>query len=778
MVNTISNTTFSLNTSIWICEDTTLFQSSKGIFFGENPLNFVVLVVILQGSLVCFTNAWLEFILMPLGETTFVSQAMAGFLMGPSVLGQFKCLKKFFFAPKPFFVCETISLLGTMIFLFSMGVKIDISMVMRTGRKTWAIGVCSFVLPLAFSIFYAFLLRQVLPPGTDIYKSLFYIAAFSSAGSFQVVANLLEDFKLLNSEVGRLAISSSMVNGVLCAIWQIIAVSRQQKIIFQDTYQSSSKWIAISLCVMVIIILCVLRPIMLWMIRRTPKGRPMKESYLVSVYVMVLGCSLFGEFIGEHYLIGPIILGLAVPEGPPLGSALPVAFFGFLGKVIGTMLPSIYCNMPLTDALILGLIMGAQGMTHILHFQNLQYLHIIDDQSYAQMVVALMWLTAASTPIVKFMYDPTKSYLSLNRRRTIEHAPPRTILPLMACIYHEENTPPLINVLEMSNSSTESPICLYVLHLIQLTGRSAPVLIDHEASNKSVNPLKSSYSQNIRNAFKSYENQQMGNVMVKVLTSISPYETMHDEICLQAAKKRAYMLIVPFHKQCGPTQILESAQPIRALNRHLLRTAPCSVGILVERGNLISNNPLTSMSFYSVGILFVEGADDREALAYAMRMADHPNVKVTVIRLMEPRRKSRNLASRDPDGDLIHKFMVDYIHIKRHDYREEAVRDSVEMVNVIRSLEGCYDLILVGRRHQNESSLFSGLTEWIEFPELGLIADMLVSSDSTFDGSVLVVQQQNKAGIGLLDIHPENSIVKKQEPLPIVEVTVAQRRDQ
>ena len=259
--------------------------------------------------------------------------------------------------------------------------------------------------------------------------------------------------------------------------------------------------------------------------------------------------------------------------------------------------------------------------------------------------------------------------------------------------------------------------------------------------------------------------------MVKLFTSISPYETMHDEVCMQAAEKRASMLIVPFHRQWSSTGMTESAHPIRALNRHLLRTAPCSVGILVERGTLSRRNPLTCVSFYSVGVVFIEGSDDREALVYAMRMADQPNVRVTVIRLMEPRRKSRNLMLRDPDGDVIHKFKVDCIQIKRHDYREEVVRDGVEMINVLRSLDGCFDLILAGRRHASESSLFSGLNEWNEYPELGVVGDMLVSSDSTYDGSVLVVQQQ-RLGVGHHDLHLDGPamINANREPFTIVEV--------
>jgi len=131
--------------------------------------------------------------------------------------------------------------------------------------------------------------------------------------------------------------------------------------------------------------------------------------------------------------------------------------------------------------------------------------------------------------------------------------------------------------------------------------------------------------------------------------------------------------------------------------------------------------------------------------------------------------KSRQLMNRDPDGDLIHKFKVDYIQIKRHDYREEVLRDSVEMVSFIKSLEGCFDLILAGRCHENDSSLFSGFNEWNEYPELGSVSDMLVSSDSTFDGSVLVVQQ-NRVGVGHHDLHLDNSFAAKHEPATIVDV--------
>ncbi|XP_039690665.1 cation/H(+) antiporter 15 [Medicago truncatula] len=736
------------NGTTWVCEHLIKFERSKGIFLQDNPFSYTLPVLFLQTSLASLFTAILQFVLAPLGQSSFVPQMLAGLILGPSFLGESEFIRKWLFPPRTFYISETISFYGCMLFLFLIGVKIDLVLIQKL----------------------------FLTPDQVIYETIFPIVLMLSTGSFHVTAIHLADLKLLNSEMGRIAISASMVSGSTSLLLITTIVTQKQGTLMKDS--SNVNWMTICLLAMIAFTICVLRPIMLWMV------------------------------IGEHFTLGPVILGLAVPDGPPLGSALTerletmvskiflplyflfcgasfklflidsrcfvtvqiIAVFAFLGKVGGTMLPSIYLKMPLTDVLSLGLLMSCQGITQLLYLQTSIALEFLDQETYGSGLIALVWVTGLITPIVKFLYDPSKRYLSLNKRRTIEQSASDIELRLMACVHDQENIPSMINLLEMSNPSLRSPICFYVLHLIQLAGRSTPLFIDHQPIYGKTKSSHSSYSRRIINAFRSYEQQKENSVVVKIFTSISPYETMHDEICMQVAEKRVCLLIVPFHRQWRPNGITESAHPVRALNRQLLRTAPCSVGILIERGALNRNNPLTSVSFYSVGVVFIEGEDDREALAYAMRMANQPNVSVTMVRIMEPRKKNKNMTNRDPNGDLIHRFKVDCIQIKRHDYKEEIARDSVEMINVIKSLEGCFDLILVGRRHECESGLFNGLSEWNEYPELGPMGDMLVASDSTFDGSVLVVQQQKRSGTGYHDLHLDSGFVTRQESLTIVEV--------
>ena len=67
--------------------------------------------------------------------------------------------------------------------------------------------------------------------------------------------------------------------------------------------------------------------------------------------------------------------------------------------------------------------------------------------------------------------------------------------------------------------------------------------------------------------------------------------------------------------------------------------SPCSVGILVDRGfgksAAVAEDSGAEGIERHISMLFIGGADDREALCYARRMAGHPNVTLTVVRFVE-----------------------------------------------------------------------------------------------------------------------------------------------
>ncbi|KAM4083546.1 hypothetical protein ACB094_08G065800 [Castanea mollissima] len=695
----------------WVCEPR-LNASSRGIFFGDNPFDFAF---------------------------------PTGIAMGPSILGKFSALAATIYPRQSLYLSKTLGNFACLLFMFLVGVKMDLSMVTKSGKKAFVIGLCAFLLPLTLSTTFASILKHNVTLEQNLYKSLIPIAVFQSTSSFHVITCLLADLNLLNSELGRLATSSSMVSGICSWIWLMMSLMVRQS--------SISKKNTISLQLLSL------------------KGKYSKESYINFIFLMILICALLSEVNGIHFMLGPMILGLAVPDGWPLGSAivgkldsyvssilLPsyfvyscaaidlglinlkttgivamLALCSLLGKFMGTMLPSFYYKMPVIDSFCLGLIMSSQGITDMLILQNGILLFIIDIESFNSLIITIVLMTQTLTPIVKLLYKPSKRYMGVNRR-SIQHTMANEELRLLACIFHQNSTPSIINLLEVSHPMLRSPICFYVVHLMELLGRSSPILVAHQKGKRS--SIHSHQSDHIINAFRLYEQHRRGKAMVHPFTAIAPYATMHDEICNLAFEKRVSMVIIPFHKRWTLHGSEECDNPIKAVNFKILKNAPCSVGILVDKGTLSGKNSGSSKPLYSIGMIFVGGPDDREALTYAMHMAEHPKVSLTVIRLVQPHKKSNEL-----DFDMIKRFKMPNTHQKHCLYREEVVKNSVEIINVIKSIENLYELILVGRQHESNSPLFMGLTLCNEYPELGYLGDMLVSSESDWKVSVLVVQQ-------------------------------------
>lgn len=219
---------------------------------------------------------------------------------------------------------------------------------------------------------------------------------------------------------------------------------------------------------------------------------------------------------------------------------------------------------------------------------------------------------------------------------------------------------------------------------------------------------------------------------------------MHADVCSLAMDKKTNLIILPFHRQRNIDGILESSNSIRNLNQQVLRMAPCTVAVLVERGNSGGGSQcvLGGKPLYRVAVVFMGGGDDREALVLAGRMAEHSSIQLTVVRLVVRGDGEKEEEEMRRDEGVVNEFRVRSCVEGRVEYREEEIRDGEDTIRVVRGLEeeGEYELVVVGRQHGVGG--MRGLRDWNEFPELGFIGDMLASSEREGEGAVLVVQHE------------------------------------
>lgn len=344
---------------------------------------------------------------------------------------------------------------------------------------------------------------------------------------------------------------------------------------------------------------------------------------------------------------------------------------------------------------------------------------------------------AIITPLIKQFYDPSSQYISSNIN-TIQHAKRDSEFRILVCIQNQDNIPAVINLLDASCAAQDSPIFVTAMILVEIVGRATPLLFLNDDNHKT---NASSSAGPIVNALRIYEEHNQGNAMVESFTSISHIHTMYDNICQMACDKGARIIIMPFHKQWAIDGGVESVSTsLQSLNINVLNKAPCSVGILVDRGMANGSvSVLARRSLFQVAALYIGGPDDNESLSYAFRMARHESVRLVVIRVLQF--GAENTKDRKRGSNLIDEYIRSNMGKKNFEYVEEVVKDGSNLAERLMGLVDSFDFILVGRYHP-ESEIFAGLEAWSECRELGVVGDMLASPDFPTNASVLVVQQQ------------------------------------
>ncbi|XVF60005.1 hypothetical protein PTKIN_Ptkin08bG0007700 [Pterospermum kingtungense] len=766
--------------STYICFSLSDSQNN-GIFYAYNPLSLLFPLVLLQMTLGSIAIVLTFYLLKPLGLPIMLAQILGGILVGPSLLCRIPGLLPKIFPIKSFLLMDIIAAVGNMFFFFLVGVQTDILMLKKINKKTFSIGFFSVAVPTVLTIGLSICMHSIDPRSKDTTK-LPAIAEAESVLSFPIIAYYLTELRIINSDFGRVALCSSLVS-TLCSFFLITT----NLLWFQSGDIVLFFQFLVYGIVFTALIFFILVPLLLWEMRQIMIGHPLKQGNLIVLFLAVLASGFWSHCFGLNYLFGPLLCGLLIPSGPPLGSVLVekldivtywmlmpmyfvkyglaidifsqnittyfrvqlIALLGASGKFLGASLSALSCRMPPRDAVSLGFVMTFQGIVDLDFFKLMKRRQVIDTDSFSAMCLSLLITTIVITPIVRYFCNPSKRYV-VYRGRTVMDSRLDSELRVLVCAYDEENVPSAINILRALNPCKQSPVAVYLLHLIELTGSAAPVLIPHNKKTRRMSS-KTRSSGPVINAFKNLEEEHGDYVSVFPFVAISPPQTMHDDVCTIALDKVASLVIIPFYKRFYDDGAFHSCkQAFKTANQNVLDQAPCSVALLVDRGNIRTKSAIwTCWSSYEVAVVFLGGPDDREALTLGIRMAGSPNINVTLIRLMYDGDLPDNyMEGWRLDHELLYEFQINICDNFNAKYIEEPVMDGAGTAAVLRNLKNHYELLVVGRRHDDMSPLLSGLREWYENKELGVIGDLLASSDFLGNTTILVVQQHTQFGDG------------------------------
>jgi Na+:H+ antiporter len=241
-----------------------------------------------------------------LGQAALVGQLLVGVLLGPTLIGPYIGLSSL--GPE----LVAIQTLGTVFILFLAGLDIVPEQIYRMGAPNALMGVLIFAVPFAGMT----TVVHFLYPGTQFVTSLF-LALTLSITALPVMGIMLIEFGLTKSALGRLVMNCALVN-------ELVAVSVFAVLLQVQTGASSglmavliaSLSVALFISAMLAIHMGLrsLRETSWWAGTRDRIQASLRtrESGFAVLMVIVLGASLFSQYLGLTFVVGAFYAGLLV----------------------------------------------------------------------------------------------------------------------------------------------------------------------------------------------------------------------------------------------------------------------------------------------------------------------------------------------------------------------------------------------------------------------------------------------------------------------------------
>ncbi|XP_021891980.1 cation/H(+) antiporter 20-like [Carica papaya] len=384
---------------------TSIKTSSDGAWKGDNPLNYAFPLLILQTTFVLFITRFLSLLLKPLRQPKVIAEILGGILLGPSALGRNKEFMQVLFPSWSTPILESVANVGLLFFLFLVGLELDLATIRRSGKRAFSIALAGISLPFLFGAAFSLLLRKVIngEDRVEYGQYIIFIGISFSITAFPVLACILAELKLINTQVGQTAMAAAAFNDV--AAWILLALAVALAETSTETHQSSkliSVWVLISGVGFLVFMVVVVRQVMKWVARHC-------SNINTYIWVSLGGVMLSGfmtELIGIHAIFGGFVFGLSIPKDDgdlaekvrerieDLVSCLllPLYFassglktdvtkiqgaaaWGLLvmmivtvsvGKIFGTFMAALLCKIPPRDSLALGVLMNTKGLVELI----------------------------------------------------------------------------------------------------------------------------------------------------------------------------------------------------------------------------------------------------------------------------------------------------------------------------------------------------------------------------------------------------------------------------
>lgn len=407
-------------------------------------IKHVIAFVLLDVAIVVVAARLAGNLFRRIGQPAVIGEITAGIALGPTLLGALPGdLDQLLFPTdvRPFLT--VIAQLGLALFMFIVGLEVDLSLIRGRGRAAGAVAAGSLVLPFGLGAALAAVLYPLHAQvgGETVAPAAFvlFVGVAMSITALPVMARILAERGMQRVPTGVLALACAALDDVLG--WALLAVV--VAIAAGGTLAGAGAIVGLTLA-FVAVMFFVVRPLLTRLVVRHRAAGRLTPDLLAVVLAGLLLSAWVTDLIGVHAIFGAFVFGAVMPrrdaaaltreilerlEQVSLLLLLPVFFvvaglqvdigaigadglwqLGLIllvavaGKFVGAAGAARAQRMPRRQATALGLLMNTRGLTEIVILQVGVQLGVLDPTMFTLMVIMALVTTMMTGPLLRVVY--------------------------------------------------------------------------------------------------------------------------------------------------------------------------------------------------------------------------------------------------------------------------------------------------------------------------------------------------------------------------------------
>jgi len=373
-----------------------------------------------------------------IGQPTVIGEVCGGIMLGPSLLGQIA--PDLYAQLLPVSVAGFLGIyaqLGVILYLFLVGLELDLGVMRKSGHAALAISHASIILPFLLGSGLALMLYPVLSTN-DVPFTVFalFVGVSLSVTAFPVLARILTDLRMSRSQMGAIALTCAAIDDVTawCLLALVVSIAQSHALDAIRTVVLTLAFVAV--------VLLVVAPIVRRLTPRMDRSENLTRTGLSIVLTAMLASAMTTEYIGIHGFFGAFLLGAIIPHGSRIAGELNrrlddfvavlflPAFFAYtgmrtqiglvsglenwlicgaiiliacVGKFGGTLIASRLSGVSWRDSAALGVLMNTRGLVELIVLNMGLDLGVISPKLFTMLVIMALVTTFLTTPILQLL---------------------------------------------------------------------------------------------------------------------------------------------------------------------------------------------------------------------------------------------------------------------------------------------------------------------------------------------------------------------------------------